>query len=207
MSMKTSVLLLGGILAVLFSSGCASIVSGRNQDIHVTSEPPGVKVEAENGVSVTTPGELTLVRNKPHTLVAKYAEADPQQKELRSDLNGWVFGNILFGGIIGAVVDFASGASGKLTPDAIHFDFTEAGKARMRRKMEYLKAHPDVDERVRFAIMHEKPRNRMSKDELVAALGEPDQIVPEKKYEKYVYESRDPKYYYVRNDAIERIVK
>jgi hypothetical protein len=205
--MRASVLAFVGILVMLAGSGCASIVSGRNQDVHITSNPPGAHVESETGVSVTTPGEITLVRNKPHTLVARYGDAEPQQVELRSDLNGWVFGNILFGGIIGAVIDFASGASGKLTPDAVCFDFTEAGKAHMEKKMAYLESHPGLNTRVRFAIMHERPLNGMSAEVLVIALGEPDEIVPEKKYEKYVYEGRDPRYYYVKDGSIVRTVK
>lgn len=205
--MRKAAVVLAGLCVVLCGSGCATIISGKNQDVHVTSDPPGAQVKAETGVSITTPGELTLARNKRHTLVAEYADASAQQKELKSDMNGWVFGNILFGGIIGAVVDFASGASGKLTPGAVHFDFTEAGQVTMQRKMDYLKSHPEADDKIRFAILNDRPLNGMPRGVLVAALGEPDEIVPARKYEKYVYESHDPRYYFIRNDRIERIAK
>lgn len=205
--MRTSLLALIAAVVLLASSGCATIVSGRNQDVQITSNPPGAQVKSDTGLSVTTPGEMSLVRNKPHSLVAEYGDADAQQMELRSDLNGWVFGNILIGGIIGAVIDFASGASGKLTPDAVHFDFTETGQTRMRAKMAYLEANPGMDKKVRFAIMHEKPLNQMSQEVLLIALGEPDEIVQEKKYEKYVYENHDPRYYYLKDGCIQRIAK
>ncbi len=205
--MKKTVLVLAGLGVILCASGCATIISGKNQDIHITSDPPGVQVKAETGVTITAPGDLTLARNKNHTLVAQYGDAPPQQRELQSNLNGWVFGNILVGGLFGIVIDFASGAYGTLTPGAVHFDLTEAGQAVLQRKMDYLQSHPEASEKIRFAILNGRPLNGMSREVLVVALGEPDQTVTQGKYEKYVYESHNPRYYYVRHDRIERIAQ
>jgi hypothetical protein len=204
-TMKRTLLILAGIVVTASGSGCATIVSGRDQNIHITSNPPGVRVKADTGVEVTTPGSLKLPRNRPHTLVAEYAGAQPQQKDLQSGLNGWIFGNILIGGIIGVVIDIASGAYGDLSPATACFDFTPVGQAAEQRKREYLASHPDLRENVRCAILYERPLYGMKKDELVAALGDPDEVVQAGKSEKYVYESRDPKYYFVRDDRIQRI--
>jgi|GEM_PF-2378450 len=202
--MKNAVLIVIGLVCALVGSGCATIVSGRNQDIHVTSNPPGVKVKADNGVEVTAPGDVTLARNKPHTLLAHCEGSEPQRRELECGVNGWLFGNILFGGLIGIVVDMASGAHGELSPKAVHFDFTEAGKLAEQRKQAYFDAHPKVTGSVRKAIQEERPRTGMDKDAMLAAFGEPDEITQEGKYEKCVYESRDPQCWYIRNGTIQK---
>lgn len=43
----------------------------------------------------------------------------PYEATLSKQLSGWVFGNIVFGGIIGLAVDAISGSIYKLTPDQI----------------------------------------------------------------------------------------
>lgn len=182
-----------------------SAFAGVFPDYAITSNPPGVRVKADTGVEVMTPGDLKLPRNKPHTLVAEYSGAGAQQKDLRCGLNGWVIGNILIGGIIGVVIDFASGAYGDLSPTMVHFDFTPAGQSVEQRKKDYLAAHPDLKENVRSAILYERPLSGMATSELIAALGDPDQVVPAGKDEKYVYENRDPKCYIIRGDKIQRI--
>jgi len=205
--MRNAVLIVTGLILAATGSGCATIFSGRNQDIHVTSDPPGVRVKADTGVEAVTPANLTLPRSKPHTLVAEYPNAEPQQKELQCGMNGWLIGNVLIGGIIGIVIDVASGAHGQLSPGAVHFDFTEAGVLAEKRKKEYLDAHPDLRSTVKFAILYERPYPGMSKEELVAAYGDPDQVVQEGKYEKCVYLNRDPQCWYVKNGSVARTLR
>lgn len=48
---------------LIWSSGCATVMMGKYQNISVTSEPPGVKVRSDTGVSITTPGSFDLIRN------------------------------------------------------------------------------------------------------------------------------------------------
>jgi hypothetical protein len=107
-----------GMMAIVclgtLSSGCATVVSGKYQTVPLRSEPSGVTVRADDGTRVQTPGSLKLDRSKKHVLTAEREGCEPQQRELRSDLNGWLFGNILLGGVIGAAVDLCSGASGEL---------------------------------------------------------------------------------------------
>ena len=42
---------------------------------------------------------------------------------LEKSLNPWIFGNILFGGLIGIVVDVASGSVNELKPDEVQSTF------------------------------------------------------------------------------------
>ena len=205
--MKTILFITSLFLVVMWSSGCATIVTGKYQNIHVTSEPPGVKVRSSTGVSITTPGSFNLIRNQDHTLVAEYPGAEPQQTELKHKLQGWFWGNILIGGIIGGVVDLASGASGELTPSKVHFDFTSTGQAAAKRKLSYLESHPDIKDEIRFAILNELAAKGMTKEELIASFGEPSQLNIEGKYEVFVYNNREPKFYYFKDGILEKTKK
>ena len=113
-------------LIMLISSGCCTIMSGSTQSIPVSSTPPGVKVTADTGTSIVTPGSIVLERKKAHTLVAEYAGHETQQQQLKKKLNNWVWGNILIGGIIGLVIDMVSGSIDELHPKEVHFNFEEA---------------------------------------------------------------------------------
>lgn len=104
-------------------SGCATIMTGKYQSIPVTSEPSGVKVRADTGESIITPGKFHLIRNEEHTLLAEYPGHESQQITLHNKAQGWVWGNILLGGGIGLIVDVVSGASDELIPKKVHFNF------------------------------------------------------------------------------------
>ena len=73
------------LCAFMFLTGCATIMTGKYQNIPVTSEPPGIEVRSCTGVSMTTPGSFKLVRNKDYTLFAEYSGCEPQQKEFFLD--------------------------------------------------------------------------------------------------------------------------
>ena len=104
-------------------TGCGSIMTGKYQVVPVTSEPPGAKVRADFDATILTPGKLHLIRNKEHTLLAEYPSHEPQQIKLHNKAQGWVWGNILLGGVIGLAIDCASGASDELIPKEVHFNF------------------------------------------------------------------------------------
>lgn len=115
------IMLLSGF--IMSSAGCATVMTGKYQSIPVTSEPPGVKVRADTGEMIITPGKFHLIRNEEHTLVAEYPGYEQQQLKLHNKAQGWVWGNILLGGVVGLIVDCASGASDELIPKEVHFNF------------------------------------------------------------------------------------
>jgi hypothetical protein len=115
-----TVLVLGFTITL---TGCATIITGKYQEIPVTSEPPGAKVRADTGETILTPGKFHLIRNQSHTLIAEYQGCEPQQFALHNKAQGWVWGNIIAGGLIGLVIDCSSGASDELIPKEIHFNF------------------------------------------------------------------------------------
>jgi len=101
-------------------TGCASIVSGTSQIVSVeTLQPSGrvdgasCKLENEKGVYyVTTPGTVTVRRAYGDMSVrCEKPGMEAGVASIKSSTKGMAFGNVLFGGVIGAGVDVASGAA------------------------------------------------------------------------------------------------
>ena len=96
--------------------GCATITKGHTQGFTVKTDPPGAQCEitkkgAYVGVINPTPGTLQLQKGAAALDVAckkdGYLDASSTAS---SSVQGWTFGNLLVGGIIGLAVDAGSGA-------------------------------------------------------------------------------------------------
>lgn len=108
------------IIVSPFLTGCASIVNGTNQVVSVEARNNGEMLSGAtcklvNGKGVfyvTTPGTVTVHRAYDDLLVKCEKEnAPPGLATVKSSTKGMAFGNILFGGVIGAAVDTGSGAA------------------------------------------------------------------------------------------------
>ncbi len=152
------------LCASVFLTGCATITTGRYQNITVTSEPPGAKVRSCTGVSLTTPGSIKLARNRNYTLIAEYPGCEPQQKELKHKLQGCFWRNILICGVISTVVDLASGACYELHPEEVHFDLTSTAQAVSSHQPSYLELQSETAEEVRFVILNEPANKGITKE-------------------------------------------
>jgi hypothetical protein len=112
--------------------GCASIVSGGPAKISVSSQPSGATVTVINNRSgenvdvSTTPTVLRLKRGAGYFKAAQYRLViekegyQPAQIEISSSVNGWYFGNLFIGGLLGMlVVDPLTGSMYVLQPKNI----------------------------------------------------------------------------------------
>ena len=116
--------LIPAALAIL--SGCASIVSDSQYPVSVITTPAGATFEVRNRAgnvihSGTTPGSVTLksgagyFKGETYTIAFRKEGFADQQTTLNSSLDGWYWGNIIFGGLIGMLaVDPATGSMYKL---------------------------------------------------------------------------------------------
>ncbi len=115
------------LATVVFTlSGCASIVSDSKYPVSVNSEPRGANFEVRNKSgsvvsSGATPSQVTLNAGAGYfsgeTYKVTYSKEgySDQQSVIDSGVDGWYWGNILFGGLIGMlIVDPATGAMYKL---------------------------------------------------------------------------------------------
>ena len=102
------------VLSAALLSGCATIVTGSSQDISVASTPPGADCSVLQGelvvATLRTPATVRVKKTRDDLMV-KCVEATAGEAEQvnESGVEPWVFGNILIGGIIGLVIDWASG--------------------------------------------------------------------------------------------------
>jgi hypothetical protein len=105
--------------AVLTLGACASIMHGTSQDIGISSSPTGAHITVDNAPAGVTPYVAKLSRKDNHVVhlaVDGYAPAD---LTLTRGVSGWVWGNIVFGGLIGLAVDAITGGLYNLTPDQL----------------------------------------------------------------------------------------
>jgi hypothetical protein len=112
-------------------AGCASIVSKSEYPVAITSNPIGADfvVKRDNGVPVAsgvTPATIVLPASEGYFQPAKYTieykrKGVMQSVPLTAKIDGWYFGNLLFGGIIIGmlIVDPATGAMWRLNDTAV----------------------------------------------------------------------------------------
>lgn len=150
--MKPTLLkLISGCLTIALFAGCASIVSGTTQPIKFSSDPSGADVRIDGVSRGRTPAELEISTRSPHTVRIELAGYQTYETKLERKMNGWIFGNIFFGGIIGLIVDASTGAMYGLTPREVdaHLKATGGSKrhAQLGRETIYvatvLKADPN----------------------------------------------------------------
>ena len=108
------------VLLLVLSCGCATIINGPRQMIVFTSEPDGATILINNSPHGVTPASIMVETKQDHGVVLRKDGYRHHVSELRRKVSGWTFGNLLFGGIIGFIVDAISGANFELEPKAIH---------------------------------------------------------------------------------------
>ena len=137
--MKRFFLLAGLVISACYFSGCASIVSGSSRNVTITSEPDQAQCEIINikeGTSLlkaNTPYTLNLDASagffRPAAYKIKFSKDGylPFEKKIQAKVNGWYFGNVVFGGLLGIlIVDPATGAMWKLYDDKVAVKFIVA---------------------------------------------------------------------------------
>ena len=110
------------VFSALVFGGCATLTTSSSQTVTLTTEPAGAACTFKRegqvvGIVNPTPGSLMV--GKSHTALdvacVKEGYLDAAGT-VGSKFQAMTFGNILFGGIIGVVVDAASGATAEYEP-------------------------------------------------------------------------------------------
>ena len=125
------------IIICAFLSGCASIISKTSWPVSIDSKPDGVHVSITNksGKEVFA-GKTPLVTilksgsgyftKESYTVVMTYNGIEKRTINLECSVNGWYFGNLLIGGLIGMlIVDPATGAMYRLEKKDIYEVFKD----------------------------------------------------------------------------------
>ncbi len=98
-------------------TGCASIVNGTHQSVSVhTGATKGATCSLENNKGKwyvsNTPGSVVINRSFNDLQInCEKKGYKPSFKQVASNTKAMAFGNVVFGGVIGAGVDMADGAA------------------------------------------------------------------------------------------------
>ncbi len=109
---------------------CATVVEGTSDTITLSTTPAGATCTVDRngervGAVAATPGSLRLSKSR-HDLNVTCTKEGYQlaTTTASSRFTGATFGNILAGGVVGVVVDAASGANNRYPPD-VRLDLAE----------------------------------------------------------------------------------
>ena len=142
--MKKTFMLLG-VASLLFLSSCATIVSGSRQTVKFDSTPTNATVFIDETEVGKTPFETKLERKREYELEIRIGGYERYKSKLTKQFNAWYIGNIVFGGIIGLVVDPITGAIYKLTPNEINAQLQQGTVFKSSKKEVYIAVSLKVD--------------------------------------------------------------
>lgn len=125
-------------LALLSVSGCATMMSSGPDHVSVASNPVGATVFLNDTEVGQTPMVVALDRAAPKaTFRFEFPGFTPVEVTREKTTNGWVFGNIFLGGLIGVIIDAANNNATKFDDEPISVDLE--GK-----RLSGAVAHPDL---------------------------------------------------------------
>ena len=169
-SLLSSLMLAFSVLLV----GCATVVSGTTQTIGVNTDPEGADCQfTRKGVLVgrvnPTPGTMQVGKDyESVTVLCRKEGFDDTTGVIGSEFQAMTLGNILLGGVIGVVVDAASGAMMKYAESVTFtlipkmFD-SEAARDKFFEDMRdaFLGEYPEVVARIRSKCAPDDCENQL----------------------------------------------
>lgn len=117
--MKGKYQLLSPVLLLMLCS-CATIMQPGPDRIQVRSDPDGAKVYLNTMPVGATPMEVHVNRKDRCVIEVKKDGYETVLIDREKVVAGWVFGNILLGGIIGLSIDLITHNQGKYPEDPIY---------------------------------------------------------------------------------------
>jgi len=120
------------------ATGCATIIGGGGtQDLNFASNPAGAEIymgKLSKGKVVglvntgqVTPYTLTVSRKNAVVILKKEGYQDTNII-LKKTVNGWFFGNIIIGGLLGSSIDSSTGAINRYDSDNLFLEMVKVGE-------------------------------------------------------------------------------
>ena len=126
------------VMCLIVLAGCATIISGRKQDVSIFSEPTAANVSIDGFAYGRTPLMVHMDRGKRHTVKIELEGYEPYGATIGRGFNGWFLLNVplmpvMAVGVIGMVIDFGTGAVYSLSPDEIEASLDRANAKALLR--------------------------------------------------------------------------
>ena len=129
----------------LLLSSCATIVSGSRQKVRFSSNPSAATVFIDEVEVGKTPFEMKLTRKSEHSVMIKLDGYQTYETKLTKKFNAWYIGNILFGGLIGIIVDPITGAIYNLSSNDINAQMSKGTAFKSNGKDIYIAVAMNID--------------------------------------------------------------
>ncbi|WFB36220.1 PEGA domain-containing protein [Kiritimatiellota bacterium B12222] len=116
-------------LTVILLSGCASVFSGKTQEMSFMTEPDDVTISIDGRTIGKTPLTTYITRKNNQILTFEKEGFKPVKMDLATSTNGWFFANILGGIFIGpffSTTDASTGAIYEYSPSQYYITLKES---------------------------------------------------------------------------------
>jgi hypothetical protein len=95
-------------------------MNGSYQKVKVRSTEPEAELYVNGNYMGLTPGIVSLKRGSEHLIVIKKEGFETFRITTRNSITGWFFGNIICGGLVGMVIDLATGNAYDVDPGVVN---------------------------------------------------------------------------------------
>ena len=188
--MKTLIKLLSAVsmgTALVLFTGCASIISGRHQAVTFKSSPDEATVSIDGRAIGKTPITTQVDRKSGAQVVTIEKQGYKTETiQLKSTVNGWLFGNFLLGGVFGSTTDSVTGAAYAYSQDQFFITLNPIGASTLPASTEVktfvvtnyksiteeLNTKPDQYMKALFALMKVKPEQEADYTQKIKALAD-----------------------------------
>ena len=104
------------LVLIVLSVGCATVTKGTSQTLTLTTEPPGARCTLTRAGAIlaviNTPGSLKVKKDDDHVSVScELATYKNISGVFESKYDNTIVGNVILGGVVGAMIDAGSGAT------------------------------------------------------------------------------------------------
>lgn len=123
-------ILISTAIVLLSTASCASIVTKKSQEVNFKGIPGTVIIDKDKNKLITEIGSNGFgvgkfsKQLKKKTIEAKKDGYKPREYEMGTKIQGWFWGNLLFGGIPGMAIDAATGKMMKYSDKLIDMTLT-----------------------------------------------------------------------------------
>lgn len=98
------------VLCAVALAGCATIMAGGPDHVQVVSNPAGANVYVDDVLVGQTPTVVTLDRDRSRGNIRIESPGfAPIVVQRSKHINGWFWANLCLGGVVGMIVDLATG--------------------------------------------------------------------------------------------------
>lgn len=116
----TSFLTVSIVVLSLLLTSCSSIINGSMSDMSISSDPSDAIIKVNGMDAGRTPTTIRLKRGETHIIEIKKAGFTDYKIVTTKSIAGWVWGNLICGGILGFVIDFVTGNAYDVEPRVVN---------------------------------------------------------------------------------------